>query len=449
MFILLFSLISSLWYEDWTNAGIDELLLRAQDRTPVFTGTSPIGKGEFNFLSNISPTDVCGVWLKQRLETILENYEKYEYSIGVISDSSNTRSAILFGKGIGAGWATIFIEPIIKFKASPEYPSRLWQDFVVADYLRGYVKLAGFGTALTLGRETIKWGPSPRKSLVISGNAPPFDLVRLSYKNPKLKFTFFGTQLNPISLSYKDVQINRYFTGHRLEYALSNSLNIGVSEVALFGGENKTPDLYYFNPVVIYYPYQWHHKSEVNILCGMDFKWLVRNMAFYGELMVDDFPYEQSEKGEHPKIGVNIGAQCAVGKNYILAEYTAVTRWTYDHLVPWQQYTYMGYGIGNPYGPDFDELFVGIIHHLSKKIDVLFDVSAVCKGSGTIDEPYPAKFDEEYWLTGNLKNIYKPQLGIQLNKKISTTLKIGCIINDNKTYPTFSVFFNSPGKIGL
>lgn len=435
--------ISTLWYEDWTNAGIDELLLRGSDRTPVFTGTSPIGKGEFSFLGPITPGDVCGVWLKERLEDYLWDYDKSEYSAGVITDSSITRMAVLAGKGFSANWVTLFIEPIIKFRGSTEYPNRLWQDFMVADYLKGYIKVAGFGTSLTIGREPIKWGPSPRKSLLISGNAPPFDLVKLSYKNPKLKFTFFGTQLDQLFTA------DRYLTGHRVEYSLKNSINIGISEVALFGGYDKLLELYYFNPVLLYYPYQWHHNSQVNILFGTDFKWVLSKVILYGELMVDDFPWKQSEAREHPKIGINAGAEWVLGRNYFLMEYSTVSRWTYDHLTPWQRYTYMGYDIGNPYGPDFDEIFVGAEHHLSKRLDLLVDASFLRKGEGTIDETYPDEFPEEYWLTGDISNIYKIQAGVQVHKFITLSCKAGCIIIDDAVHPVFSVFLHSNGKIGL
>jgi hypothetical protein len=172
-------------------------------------------------------------------------------------------------------------------------------------------------------------------------------------------------------------------------------------------------------------------------------------VIFYGELMVDDFPWKQSEAGEHPKIGINAGAEWVLGKNYFLAEYSTVSKWSYGHLTPWQRYTYMGYGIGNSYGPDFDEIFIGVNHHFSKKLDILLDASFLRKGEGTIGESYPDEFPEEYWITGDVRNVYKIQAGLQVHKVVTLSCKAGCAIVDDAVHPVFSVFLHNTSKIGL
>ncbi|MDD2891241.1 MAG: capsule assembly Wzi family protein [bacterium] len=443
MTIFILCLLSTLWYEDWTNAGIDELLIRTKEKPTVFTGTVPLGRGELShFLNNVNPVTTPELWLKGKLENELDNYERFEYSAGIISDSF-TREAILIGKGVHTSFLTVFVEPMAKFNASNEYPTNLWQDFVGCEYLKGYIKLSGFGTAVTLGREPIKWGPSPRNTLLLSGNAPPFDMVKLNYSNSRFKFSFLGTLLDSL------LGCNRYLTGHRLEYKIGNPLYLGFSEIALFGGKNKLPDLYYFNPVFIYYPYQWNRPSEVNILWSMDFKLLLNQIGIYGEFLIDDTPYSETEVGDRPKIGINTGLQWVIGKNYFLAEYTNVTRWTYDHLHPWQQYTYLGYEIGHPSGPDFDETFLGINHHFSKSVDFLLDYTLFRKGEGTINEPYPVlpnHFPSDYWLTGDLKYQNKIELGIQIHKTFTVSCKAGYIISEGNNTPVFSVFLHNISK---
>jgi len=130
-------------------------------------------------------------------------------------------------------------------------------------------------------------------------------------------------------------------------------------------------------------------------------------------------------------------------------EYTNVTRWTYDHVTQWQRYTYLGYCIGNPNGPDFDETFFGATHHFSKSVDFLFDYTLFRKGEGTIDELYPYNFPAKYWLTGDLKYQNKIELGIQIHKIFTVSCKAGYIIAKDNNTPVFSVFLHNVSKAVL
>ena len=448
----LFIIISSIYWGDWTNSGIEELLIRAQKKPTIFTGTSPVKKEELNyFLENLdslkgkstvhrTPT----MWLKERLSIASQNLEVSEWSAGAIEDSL-ARGFILIGKGNKDGIIKLFVEGLARFGDSTgEYPSNKWQDFIACDYTKGYIKANILNLSLTVGREPIKWGPSPRHTLVLSGSSPPFDLIHGAYQTQKFKVSFFATQLDPLE------KINRYFSGHRIEYKIGTChevslLNLGFSEVALFGGEGRFPDLYYLNPIFFYYPYQWNHKSAVNIIWGLDFNLFLKGIGIYSEFMIDDTPYQETKKGDRPKIGANLGLRGTLLNNYWLFEYRGVTRWTYDHIIPWQRYTYLGYPIGHPEGPDFDEFFLGIVHHLSRSMDIISSISWLRKGEGTIDEPYPSHFPSDYWLTGELKHTVQFELGTKWYKLpgFVMTCKAGCIITDEKTFPGLSFLISN------
>ena len=437
----LFIIISSIYWGDWTNSGIDELLIRAQKKPTIFLGTRPVEKKELSyFLDNLKSGDRSGIWLKKRLSLTLQNLELQEWSAGAVEDSL-ARGFVLMGKGNKDGFVKLFVEGLARFgDLADEYPSHKWQDFIACDYLKGYIKASILNFSLAIGREPIKWGPSPRSTLVLSGAAPPFDLIRGAYQSRKFKVSFFATQLDNIG------KINRYFSGHRIEYKVGNrnaySLNLGFSEVALFGGEGRFPELYYLNPIFFYYPYEWNSGgAKVNILWGFDFNLFFKGIGIYSELMIDDTPYQETKKGDRPKIGANIGLRGTLLNNYWLLEYRGVTRWTYDHIIPWQRYAYLGYPIGHPEGPDFDEFFLGIVHHLSQSIDIISNVSYLRKGEGTIDEPYPSHFPSDYWLTGKLKHTVQFEIGTKWYKLpgFVMTCKGGCIVTDEKVFPGVSI----------
>lgn len=438
MYLLTYIIISNIYWWDWTNYGMDELLLRVKEKPIVFLGTTPIERKELrHFLVTSTPTDSSGIWVRDRLFIGLQEFEQLEWNVGALDDSFS-QQFVLFGKGISAGYIKLFVETVAKFGDSCGYPSKKWQGVLASDYLKGYAKVSLFNFSVAFGREPIKWGPSPRNSLVISGNSPPFDLIRGSYQTTKLKMVFFTTVLNP------EDKINRYFSGHRIEYNLWHKLNLGFSEVVLFGGEGKFPSLYHLNPIFLYYPYQWNRKSSENILWGLDFNLFLSSFGVYGELMIDDFPYRRGLQKEHPKIGINFGIKHTLSKTYLLAEYTTTTRWTYNHITPWQRYTYLDFPIGHPIGPDFDELFLGVVHHLRRNVDILANGSLLRKGAGTINEIYPGVFPPEYWLTGELSQASEFEFGIKWYKqKFVLTSKIGCIINKDKLLPKASFFISN------
>jgi hypothetical protein len=53
------------------------------------------------------------------------------------------------------------------------------------------------------------------------------------------------------------------------------------------------------------------------------------------------------------------------------------------------------------------------VNHLNKNLDLESGFSFLRKGEGRIDEDYPDKFPSTYFLTGNLKRSFVPEIGIR------------------------------------
>jgi hypothetical protein len=427
-----FFLLLSIWSGDWTNSGLDELLLRTDRRSSMFPGTGTIEKGELRyFLSASTDRDSSAAWLKQRLSATLPNCEQLEWKSGATRDSLN-QAFVLFGKGAKSRFAGFFVQPVVTFGDTCGYPLDKWRGVAACDYLKGYIKTSLFGFTLAVGREPIKWGPSPRNTLLMSGSAPHFDLIRGSYRSAKLKTSFFSTILEPRAGA------NRYLSGHRVEYGFGQKLYVGFSETALFGGENRAPRVYYFNPLFLYFPSE--SNRDVNVLWALDFNLLLRGLGVYGEFMVDDLPGDQAEHGEHPRIGINAGVKGTLPKTYCLVEYSTATRWTYSHRTAWQRYGYRGYPIGHPIGTDFDEIFCGVVHHLTRDLDATASATWLRRGEGLLNEPYPfGQFPTSYWLTGDVERTSEFEVGMKWHKpKFVLTFSGGCVTNGEEIFPKLS-----------
>ena len=299
---------------------------------------------------------------------------------------------------------SIILEPIAKFGETAVWPKEKFKGKFAADYERAFIRLANPIFSGIFGRERFALGPSSRYNLLLSGYSPPLDGGFLSYKSNKFKLSFIFSRLEDV----KDETLNfvgdtvhtdtaiasRFMSVRRIDFLPKDWINIGLSELVIFGGPSGFPSLYYLNPIALSYPYEYVNKSaNHNIFWDIDFRLDFKNMALYGEFLMDDFQYGKDPQNEPNHIGFLAGVEIAdplkVKKTFLWVEYTRATRWLYNHFVPWQRHDYMGYPIGHPQGPDFDELFAKITYHLNAELDFYGKCSYTRHGAGRIDDIWP------------------------------------------------------------
>lgn len=270
--------------------------------------------------------------------------------------------------------------------ADQRYEKWHW-DYVV-DFKRGYLQynLSFTDNAeinLLFGRDYVYWGASPIKSVGISDNSPSFELVRLTGIIPckigTLKVAAFSAQLN--STWFDDGTIRylakRYLSAHRVDYKFRDWLEIGISEMVLYGGDVESVRWHYINPIIPYYAVQYNAKNDDNMLLSFD--GAVRpidGVRLYAEWLADDFQYQSDSNDPHAVTwltGVEWYPKFADRQIGFLTEYVHVNRWTYTHLEPDNQFTHFGTIIGHPIGTDADFVIL--------RISYLATPSAVIEGS--------------------------------------------------------------------
>ena len=244
-----------------------------------------------------------------------------------------------------------------------------WRGDYIVDFKRSYLQydLMPFGDAeidLLIGRDFVFWGASPDKSVGISDNSPPFELIRLTGTFPckfgTLKATAFSAQLNSTWFDDGTTRYlaKRYLSAHRLDYQFSDWLEIGAAEWVLYGGDVQTVEWNYLNPIIPYYAVQYNAKKDDNIMFSFD--GAVRpidGVRLYAEWVADDFQYNPNTDDPHAVTwltGVEWYPIQTARQLGIHTEYVRVNRWAYTHLVPDNQFTHFGAMIGHPIGTDAD-----------------------------------------------------------------------------------------------
>ena len=255
---------------------------------------------------------------------------------------------------------------------------------------------------LMVGRDCMKWGPGYQGNLILSDNAPAFDMIKYSGSIDlnelgeglgKINFTKFFSLLDSL-----DGQ-NRYFSGQRLEYKPFDALTLGLSETAIISQDSS---LLFYNPLPFIPPYYatWWianmfspQQVNCNVSADMELNFYP-GIKLYGEWMADDLIFFPEENPYPSRTGFLAGAYFADplgrGNTDFRIEYTHINNYVYFPTHPWQDYLYQGEYIGNPLGPDADQLYLELTHRLSDKFNLSLSYTHERHGEGQVGIPLPS-----------------------------------------------------------
>jgi hypothetical protein len=267
-------------------------------------------------------------------------------------------------------------------------------------FLPDNIEISDF--SLQVGRDYIRWGPGYQGSLMLSDNSPAFDMLRYSgiidlndsgESMAKINFTKFFSLLDTLD------EQNRYFSGQRLEYKPFNNLTLGLSETVIISEDSG---ILFYNPIPFIPPYYatwWiagmFEPQEVNCNVALDAEInLTQKIKLYGEWMADDFIFYPDVNPFPNRTGFLAGAYFAdpLGSSNtdFRIEYTHINNYFYFPRHSWQDYLYQGEYIGHPLGPDADQLYLELTHHLSDRLNLSLSYNQERHGEGQIGIPLPS-----------------------------------------------------------
>ena len=371
--------------DSWQNEVLEELQLRGAHITN-FPSVRPYSMEDVNSFEN----------------TLL--YGKLLLPAFSVEMQYDTVNVLRLKPAIGYKWSlfSVFVQPVVKFGEDSLPPKEVFMDLFSADYERAYIKLDHKYFNLFIGRERFAIGPSPRYNLLLSGHAAPMDWFSYSLRSNTFRFSFYISRLDDLHakpLEYSGdtitqyITANRYLSIKRFDYSPAEWLNFGLSEGAVFGGEDYTLEIYHFNPIVFLQAYQYNWGKDVNFFLNFDSRIFLHNFSFYGSLLIDDFQLESDPNNEPHHLGINVGIECAdpfrLNKIFWMIEYTAVTQYTYSHFIPYQRYHYRDTPIGSLFGADYDEFFTKLTYHLKPFLDLYSQISYARKGETYIESIWP------------------------------------------------------------
>ena len=297
---------------------------------------------------------------------------------------------------------------------------------------------------LGVGRDYMRWGPGYQGSLILSNNAPAFDMLKysgtidldnyLAGNWGAINFTKFFSLLDPLE------EQKRYFLGQRLEYKPFDALTLGLSETAVISRDPSISTILFYNPIPFIPPYvvtriianKLGISSVINSYVAIDAELNFQpGIKLYGELMIDDLHFEPEYL--HPNrtgflAGVYFVDPLDTGNTDFRIEYTHINNYVYFHTESWQDYLYQGEYIGNPLGPDADQLYLELTHRLSDKFNLSLSYNHQRHGEGQAGIALPSDpvvANENIFLSGIIEKKKAYQAGISYTMSPQWELSAG------------------------
>jgi hypothetical protein len=287
-----------------------------------------------------------------------------------------------------------------KLAKSPAYSGKKWND-LAGEIENSFISYNNQHIDIMLGRFGSNWGPV-NQSLVLSSTARPMDALAVRLRWGRFLISFQTGQLDKLkSLDSNNYVENRFFAGHRLDIKLSNNLNLGLFETIIYGGENRTWELAYLNPLMFFHSIQLNDDSDDNTFLGVDFSYYLANRhKFYGQLLIDDYQIEEKSAGDNEpnEFGYQIGFQtinllCSIDFE---AEYLKIANRTFDQKWARNRYLNRGELIGNDFGNDGDRLCLSAIRWFKNSARLSINFTYQRRGEGDYSVPWT-----EPWLDSN------------------------------------------------
>jgi hypothetical protein len=258
-------------------------------------------------------------------------------------------------------------------------------------YLRFYSEPAdNMNLSFQIGREKLKLGYGYGSKLVLSGDHPVLDFIKMDFNYGVFSFT--SLHASTIGEFHFDRELNytKHFAYNRFKLSFDNLFDIGFGESIIYSGRGI--DLAYLNPFVFYKYVEMSLQDRDNGLVFLDFQSnFLKNFEFQAAFFLDENILSHLQKLDlfSNKTAYQIGAfwysPFSLNDLSIVLEYTRIRPYVYSHTNLKNSYTSHSQNLGHRIGPNADEIHASISYNINEKMRVNFEFQHVRAGENIYD----------------------------------------------------------------
>jgi len=274
---------------------------------------------------------------------------------------------------------------------------------VFSDQATGYAAFRLDQFQLTVGRMYAGWGSGIDEQLSLSSANEPMDMLRMNFDFKRFRFSYLHASLQGIGSS-------RYLAGHRIDFRISDRLQVGAYETIVYAGRGI--QLAYLNPFLPYHIMEHQLGDLDNNMLGVDISAIITpGLRLFGEVFVDDLSWSRSLAHYWGnKLAYHAGFHWAAplgAKSFeLLASYTRVDPWVYTHHDSANVYSHYDASIGSKIGPNADRVQILLRGRLHRDLVGEIGYRLLRRGKGNIfTNRRPEDGEEKRFLEGTIERV--------------------------------------------
>ena len=275
-----------------------------------------------------------------------------------------------------------YVEPIFLARQNNGQVNNF--DILDAQLLKGYLKVSPWNIEFEVGRDSLWWGQGHHGTLILTDNAPPLNMMKLSNPKPFLLpwiFEYLGPFKYSIILArleeHRDLP-HALLGGMRIDFKPTPNFEIGMSRTWLFGGSGSTNGSFLdYLKILSFLNFGGGDTDATDQLAAFDARLRfpsLRNAELYVEWGGEDSGLKPNFKEFLFQdlgyiIGIYIPRLTDDGRTDLRVEYAdnvseRDTSFWYGHTQYFTGYTFDGMVLGHPMGPDARDVFGRVTHYL-------------------------------------------------------------------------------------
>ncbi len=234
------------------------------------------------------------------------------------------------------------------------------------------------------------WGFGERGPIILSNKAPSYPQIKIRVPlGNRIDFVYFHAELNSnivdstrsyyantsnVSNFYRPVDHLKYMAAHQLEFTIVDGLSLSIGESVVYS--DRGPLLLYLIPIMFFKAGEHYNRDTDNtqIFGSADIS-LVKGYNFYFSLFIDDLNTDDlfnSDKS-HRQLGMTVGIHTydkLIDNLEMIAEYTRINPWVYEHYYGTTDYRNNGYVLGDWIGQNADNLYFDASYRPIRQLQV-------------------------------------------------------------------------------
>lgn len=157
---------------------------------------------------------------------------------------------------------------------------------------RGMISVGSSHWNLLVGRDVARWGTGKTGNLMIGGNLPFNDMLRLSAYTDWFKYSFllsfFTHPMNIGKAHTESIEGLQFLMAHRLEFRfLQDRINLVLQEAIMYQSVDGTVSPQILNPMLLFHNY--YIAANANSLAGIELDYTpIPGLNLYFQFVMDD-----------------------------------------------------------------------------------------------------------------------------------------------------------------